>query len=311
VRRVVIDQQPYLGRDAEAVAEVFGDHELIASLGCGAVINIPVVDGDRTLGVVNLLNAEGAYDEASVVAAAPLAAVALEPLRAWRAGRAGGRATRGPATRGPGMTSLLVRHARVLDVEAGTYREDYDVLAVDGRVADVGRDLATPEDVAVLDAGGATVVPGLGDAHVHVTAATADLSALPTWAPSYVAAHSGQIMGKMLERGFTTVRDAGGADWGLARAQAEGLICGPRLLFCGKALSQTGGHGDGRSPGRWRTVWTQCGLRRVTSCARAPTTLKLWPLAGWRRRQTGSTRHSTPTRSCARSWRRPTLRTGR
>jgi hypothetical protein len=93
VRRVVIDQQHYLGRDAEAVAEVFGDHELIASLGCGAVINIPVVDGDRTLGVVNLLNAEGAYDEASVVAAAALAALALEPLRAWRAGRAGGRAT--------------------------------------------------------------------------------------------------------------------------------------------------------------------------------------------------------------------------
>jgi hypothetical protein len=90
---VVIDQQPYLGRDAEAVAEVFGDHELIASLGCGAVINIPVVDGDRTLGVVNLLDAEGAYDEASVVAAAPLAALALEPLRAWHAGRAGGRPT--------------------------------------------------------------------------------------------------------------------------------------------------------------------------------------------------------------------------
>jgi hypothetical protein len=93
VRRVVIDQQPYLGRDAEAVAQVFGDHELIASLGCGAVINIPVVDGDRTLGVVNLLDAEGAYDEASVAAAAPLAALALEPLRAWHAGRAAGRPT--------------------------------------------------------------------------------------------------------------------------------------------------------------------------------------------------------------------------
>jgi hypothetical protein len=93
VRRLVIDQQPYLGRDAAAVAEVFGDHELIASLGCGAVINIPVVDGDRTLGVVNLLDAEGAYDEASMVAAAPLAALALEPLRAWHAGRAGGPPT--------------------------------------------------------------------------------------------------------------------------------------------------------------------------------------------------------------------------
>jgi imidazolonepropionase-like amidohydrolase len=163
------------------------------------------------------------------------------------------------------VTSLLVRHGRVLDVEAGTYLEDHDVLAVDGRVADVGRGLATREDAAVLEAGGATVVPGLVDAHVHVTAATADLSALPTWPATYVAAHSGQIMRGMLERGFTTVRDAGGADWGLARAQVEGLICGPRLLFCGKALSQTGGHGDGRAPGQSAAEDGACcaGLGRV------------------------------------------------
>ena len=47
-------------------------------------------------------------------------------------------------------------------------------------------------------------------------------------------------------RGFTTVRDAGGADWGLAQAVEEGTILGPRLLFTGHALSQTGGHGDMR-----------------------------------------------------------------
>jgi len=87
VRRVVVDQRPYLGRDANAVAEVFDDYDLIASLGCGAVINIPVVDGDRTLGVVNLLDAEGAYDESSVAASERLAALALEPLRAWHARR--------------------------------------------------------------------------------------------------------------------------------------------------------------------------------------------------------------------------------
>jgi imidazolonepropionase-like amidohydrolase len=51
-----------------------------------------------------------------------------------------------------------------------------------------------------------------------------------------------------LRRGFTTVRDAGGADIGLVRATAEGFIDGPRLLIAGKALSQTGGHGDMRAP---------------------------------------------------------------
>jgi hypothetical protein len=83
IRRVVVEQQPYLGRDRAAVAAVFGDHELIASLGCGAVVNVPVIDGGRILGVLNLLDAEGAYDQGSVAAALPLAELAVEPLRRW------------------------------------------------------------------------------------------------------------------------------------------------------------------------------------------------------------------------------------
>lgn len=82
--RVVVEQLPYLGRDAGAVAEVFSDHRLIASLGCGAVVNVPVVDDGRTLGVLNLLDAEGAYDEASVPASLRLATLSISALRAWR-----------------------------------------------------------------------------------------------------------------------------------------------------------------------------------------------------------------------------------
>jgi len=160
---------------------------------------------------------------------------------------------------------LLIRHARVLDVDAGGYLEDHDVLAVDGRVTEVGRGLATGGDVDVLDAAGSVLAPGLVDAHVHVTAATADLAALPAWPPSYVAAHTARIMGEMLARGFTTVRDASGADFGVAQAQAEGLVTGPRVLFCGKALSQTGGHGDNRSAGQhaWDEHPCCAGLGRV------------------------------------------------
>jgi imidazolonepropionase-like amidohydrolase len=142
--------------------------------------------------------------------------------------------------------ALLVRGAAVLDVESGEYLEGTDVLAVDGRIAEVDRGVRAPDGARVVDGAGRWVLPGLIDGHVHVTAATADLSALPTWAPSYVAAHTGRLMRNMLERGFTTVRDTGGADFGMARSQAEGLISGPRLIFGGTALSQTGGHGDGR-----------------------------------------------------------------
>ncbi|MFI9383890.1 amidohydrolase family protein [Kutzneria sp. NPDC052558] len=139
--------------------------------------------------------------------------------------------------------SLLLRNARLLDPATGEYTEG-DLHCVDGRIADEG-----PADVRTLDLRGAVVLPGLIDAHVHVTALTADLGSLPSTSPSYAAAHAMRTMSQMLDRGFTTVRDASGADYGLADAQAEGLFRGPRLLFCGRALSQTGGHGDSRTRG--------------------------------------------------------------
>ena len=147
------------------------------------------------------------------------------------------------------MSSVLVSGGRVLDVATGELHEN-DVLAVDGRIVEVGTDVRAPGGTDVIDAAGLVVMPGLIDAHVHVTAATADLSAISTWPVSYVTAHAATNLRDMLHRGFTTVRDASGADFGLARAQREGLPAGPRIAFCGKALSQTGGHGDGRGPGQ-------------------------------------------------------------
>ncbi|MEU4702242.1 metal-dependent hydrolase family protein [Nonomuraea dietziae] len=144
--------------------------------------------------------------------------------------------------------SLLLRNALLLDVASGDHTEG-DLRCEDGRIVESGPGLKAPQDARVIDLRGAHVMPGLIDAHVHVTASTADLGSLPSMSPSYLAAHSARLMGQMLERGFTTVRDASGADYGLADAQAEGLIRGPRLLFCGKALSQTGGHGDLRGRG--------------------------------------------------------------
>ncbi|MEU6714350.1 amidohydrolase family protein [Nonomuraea sp. NPDC046802] len=144
--------------------------------------------------------------------------------------------------------SLLLRNALLLDMSSGQYAEG-DLRCADGRIVEHGPGLRAPDDTRVIDVAGAPVMPGLIDAHVHVTASTANLGSLGSMSPSYVAAHSARIMGEMLERGFTTVRDASGADFGLADAQAEGLIRGPRLLFCGKGLSQTGGHADFRGRG--------------------------------------------------------------
>jgi len=95
--------------------------------------------------------------------------------------------------------------------------------------------------------GGRTVMPGLIDAHVHATITTMNLAAMASKPITLVAQEARQILERMLARGFTTVRDAGGADWGLAAAVDRGLIKGPRIFFSGRTLSQTGGHGDHRA----------------------------------------------------------------
>lgn len=146
-------------------------------------------------------------------------------------------------------TWLLV-NATVLDAAAGTLTPDRRVLVVDGLIAEVGGVEVNYRKAPVVDLGGATLMPGLIDGHVHVTAAAADLSALPDLSHYYVGVYASRALHDMLMRGFTTVRDCGGADHGLADAIADGLVSGPRLFFGGKALSQTGGHGDVRRAGR-------------------------------------------------------------
>ncbi|MDT0304482.1 metal-dependent hydrolase family protein [Streptomonospora wellingtoniae] len=149
------------------------------------------------------------------------------------------------------MTSntLIIRGGVVCDAATGEAR-GADVLVHEGRVEEVGRALRAPESADEIDAAGRHLVPGLVDAHVHTTAASADLAGVAEQSPYYVAAHTSRILRGMLGRGFTTVRDVGGADHGVAAAVAEGLWAGPRVVFGGKALSPTGGHADLRSAGR-------------------------------------------------------------
>ncbi len=140
-------------------------------------------------------------------------------------------------------------NALVFDVDAGELTPGGVVIDGERIVEVIAEGEGPPAAAAVTDLRGAALLPGLIDAHVHVYAFTADWSFLARQAPSYAAAQASRLMGEMLDRGFTTVRDVGGADFGLAQAQAEGLIRGPRLVFGGKALSPTGGHADTRGPG--------------------------------------------------------------
>ena len=127
-------------------------------------------------------------------------------------------------------------------------RVEGHLVIEDGVIREVSSSPGNNADIRI-DGRGKPVIPGLIDCHVHVTAATADFPALRRWSPAYTTVRALTILSAMIRRGFTTVRDAGGADWGLAQAIQQGHAVGPRLRYCGQAISQTGGHGDMREPG--------------------------------------------------------------
>ena len=106
--------------------------------------------------------------------------------------------------------------------------------------------------VETLDLKGRTLMPGLTDAHVHMCAVEGNTAEQHRHhPPSLIAAKTLRRIEQALQQGFTTVRDAGGADYGFREAVASGLYPGPRLLVSGRALSQTGGHGDKRRRAEW------------------------------------------------------------
>lgn len=144
---------------------------------------------------------------------------------------------------------ILFKNCAILDTVRGELLPGHEVLVEGDLIREVSGRPIEARDAVVLDLAGRTLMPGLCDAHVHVTAIEPDLAELDRLSPSYIAARSINVLSGMLRRGFTTVRDAGGADHGLARAVSEGVCEGPRILYSGRALSQTGGHGDRRSPG--------------------------------------------------------------
>ncbi|WP_342596196.1 amidohydrolase family protein [Salinicola lusitanus] len=143
--------------------------------------------------------------------------------------------------------AVLFRNASLVDGSSPQPRAGVHVLVEGDRITQVSDSpIEAPRDARVIDLEGRTLMPGLIDCHVHVIATTADLGANALLPDALVAARATPIMEGMLMRGFTTVRDVGGADRGIQQAVAEGLFVGPRLVICGKALSQTGGHNDYR-----------------------------------------------------------------
>jgi imidazolonepropionase-like amidohydrolase len=144
------------------------------------------------------------------------------------------------------MTAIIFANCAILDGTSKERREDHHVLVEDAAIREVADRPITCASAESLDLRGRTLMPGLIDAHVHVLAVDAALARLSERPVTLLTLQSAKVLEGMLQRGFTTVRDAAGADGGLAEAVEEGLVRGPRIFPSGMALSQTGGHGDVR-----------------------------------------------------------------
>jgi imidazolonepropionase-like amidohydrolase len=143
------------------------------------------------------------------------------------------------------MAMILLTQGRIVDGTSAAPGEPVNVLIENDIIREVGPKVHS-DKARKIDLKGRTLMPGLIDCHVHVIAGTANLGLNAMLPDSLVMARAIGIMNGMLMRGFTTVRDVGGADFGVKLAAEEGLLPMPRIVMSGKALSQTGGHCDFR-----------------------------------------------------------------
>ena len=146
---------------------------------------------------------------------------------------------------------VIVVHAGrlIADPSRPTAAGPSTVTIVDGRIQSVSAGLnPAPAGARLIDLSNRTVLPGLIDMHVHISGDPSGAfwrEAVDT--DEYAVLVGAKNARLTLRAGFTTVRDLGSAPqvgYALARATAEGLISGPRIVASGPAISIIGGHGD-------------------------------------------------------------------
>ena len=149
------------------------------------------------------------------------------------------------------MNTLVLNNATVIDGTGNAPLPNGSVIVEGERIKEIlpGPPGKIPAGATMIDCHHQTLLPGLIDAHVHVGAVEANLMDQQRRNfTSMLVIRSIKVLKEALDQGFTTVREAGGADPGFREAIRQGLIQGPRLFVPGYALSQTGGHGDFRLP---------------------------------------------------------------
>lgn len=142
--------------------------------------------------------------------------------------------------------NILIKNANVFNGKQAALQKQANIIIEHKLVkAIVGGPVAEDAFDVVYDAKSLTVIPGLTDAHVHLSITGNTLS--DGWRIDEKAVRSVRFAKEMLLRGFTTVRDAGGITFGLKKNIDNGFLDGPRILPSNSMISQTSGHGDIRA----------------------------------------------------------------
>lgn len=140
-----------------------------------------------------------------------------------------------------------ITNVRLIDGTGAPPRDGVNILVDKGRIAAVGGDV--PASAERLDGAGYTVLPGLIDAHVHISGDPAPGSALygaGSTSSTLLALRTARFARQTLEAGFTTIRDVGTNNrliFALRQAVAEGAIISPRIIASGQVITSTEGHG--------------------------------------------------------------------
>jgi imidazolonepropionase-like amidohydrolase len=144
------------------------------------------------------------------------------------------------------MAQIHFKNFRLLEPSEEEPRGGCELLVEGDRVRELSEAPIKGVFADVVDCRGRTLMPGLIDCHVHVIHSEVNIRFLEAMPLTLLTARAATRLRAMLDRGFTTVRDTGGCDWGIKRAVEEGHLVGPRLFIAGRSIGPTGGHSDGR-----------------------------------------------------------------